>query len=479
MITKFSLFEANVIPFIDLSLNEKWILYHELEYKFSRIKDTFKNERQENVFERIKRKLDSIVTTLIKTFYPIYNDYLIGHKGIYRQARYSGEFGKKYVKQYENISDLFDQANELQGLSVEKKIILLEKLKDAAHATNIMASHYQDTYNDVEEEGFDFDNFEDLDVSQWEQELRMDGFIKESVKSNKWEIPVKLIPYQDIKGDFDNIDEWKTKIILCNSGGEGDEVGKWDEVGYVGVSYADDNLIIPIARADEHQAGYELMGHLLRRKMIPHEKFKSVWTGNSTNYIWAYDVEDYRNYYIAYKKFLEYGGRNTALLIKYEENYRGQEMEIDLKTFVKNEGDLSKLKKYQKDAGIYSDNGKELYEFFMFLSYKLNDYHNPKPVENRDKWYSPTTPKDIADYIHREIKVLNKIKFMNTLFYKNELIRAANKFDVAKIEELLYSHNGLKNTIHMMLRKKDKKLKPFFGNLDIALQRFSQLSAMK
>ena len=72
-----------------------------------------------------------------------------------------------------------------------------------------------------------------------------------------------------------------------------------------------------------------------------------------------------------------------------------------------------------------------------------------------------------------------KIKFMNALYYKNELTKAANKFDVAKIEELIYSHNGLKNTIHMMLRKKDKKLKPFFGNLDIALQRFNQLSAMK
>lgn len=303
----------------------------------------------------------------------------------------------------------------------------------------------------------------------------------EKFESKKWEIPPKLIPYQDIKGGFENIDEWKTKIILCNSGGEGDKVGKWDEVGYVGISYTDDNLIVPIARADEHQAGYELLEHLYFKKIIPHEKFKSVWTGNSTNYIWSYDEEGYKNYYIAYKKFLEYGGRNTALLIRYEENYRGQEMELDLETFVKNEGDLSKLKNYIKDSGKYSDDGKELIEFFQFLSYKLSDYHNPKPPEYyKNRWNkSATSPKDIADYIHREIKTLNKIKFMNALYYKNELIKAANKFDVAKIEQLIYSHNGLKNEIHMMLRKKDKKLKPFFGNLDIALQRFNQLSAMK
>lgn len=185
MIIKFNLFEATAtVPFLNLSLNEKWLLFYELEFKYNKIKNSFKNERQQNIFERIEKKLDSIVTTLIKTFLPVYNDYLIGHRGIYRHAKVSGEVGKKYVKQYENIFDLFDQANEIINLPLNKKIVLLERLKDAAHATNVMASHYQDIYNDVEANGFDFDNFEDLDVSEWEQELRFDGFIKESFELN-------------------------------------------------------------------------------------------------------------------------------------------------------------------------------------------------------------------------------------------------------------------------------------------------------
>lgn len=299
----------------------------------------------------------------------------------------------------------------------------------------------------------------------------------------KWEIPEKLLQYQNQEQirvyGFEGISNWKTKIILCNSpnSDKGDKVGNWDEVGYVGVSYDDhDNLIVPIARADEHQNGYELLGYFFRKGILPHDKFRTIFTSGHYNYV--YYNEDHELCAKAYKRFLEYGGKNSSLLVRWRaEDGRTQEADIDLKTFVKVNGNISKLKLLLKEEGVLSPDGKEFIDFLFYLSLKLKDYRNPKPEEYyKDRWNKATTTQDIANFIHKEIKILDKIKFMNALYYEIQLKRAANKFDVDKIEELVFTHDGLKNTIHMMLRKKDKKLKPFFGNLELAEQRLSQIT---
>ena len=81
-----------------------------------------------------------------------------------------------------------------------------------------------------------------------------------------------------------------------------------------------------------------------------------------------------------------------------------------------------------------------------------------------------------ADTHSEELKrgITIKLGYAEVTIYEEN-----NKFNTEKIEQLIYSHNGLKNKIHQMLRQKNKKLKPFFNNIDLALSKMNMISAIK
>ena len=71
----------------------------------------------------------------------------------------------------------------------------------------------------------------------------------------KFNIPKELQDNYKIKGNLGNVEKWKAKIMVGNSGGG---VGKWENVGYVMISIKD-KTIIPISRNDEHHTGYDFL----------------------------------------------------------------------------------------------------------------------------------------------------------------------------------------------------------------------------
>lgn len=299
---------------------------------------------------------------------------------------------------------------------------------------------------------------------------------------SKFIIPRPLIKFQKMKDylgrnpiDLYDMKSWKTKVILANSAAEGIKIGDWDDVGYILISQIS-NHIIPVARADEHHQGYDLLWDLHDKGIVKHMNFTSIFWSN--NYFY-YDINDdqAKKDLKAVKKYLEYGGNNTNLLVTYtDDDHRQKRIEIDFKTFVKFNGDVSKLKEYIDKEGELASEGNELIEFFEYLSYKLTRYYLDNDKNDND--CGADTPKGISDYVKwwiNDRKVFKDIDFLNILYFKNELIRSCNKFDISKIEQLIYSFDGLKNKIHQMLRKKDKKLIKYFGNLELALSKFNQL----
>jgi hypothetical protein len=279
--------------------------------------------------------------------------------------------------------------------------------------------------------------------------------------SGGFTIPEKIQDFYKISGDISNVSNWKAKVILNNNSGRGQNVGDFGEVGYIMVNYTNSD-IIPISRSDEHQRGEELLYHLWEKRLIDNINYTPIFWGN--NYFSYNGINDKQiaKDLVAVKKYLEYGGDNTILSI----NWR---YKIDLKTFIALDGDLSNIEKYVADNGSLTNDG----EYFIMSLERLAKLFRDSIMS--DKNYK----KDIIEYT-KDIKneYLKKIDFMSTFNIKKELDKGINLFDINLIQKVIYSHNGLKNKIHIMLKNKDPKLKEFFGNLDLALSRFDYLSSI-
>lgn len=100
-----------------------------------------------------------------------------------------------------------------------------------------------------------------------------------------FQIPEVIKDNFKITNSLKDASKWKAKIIENNSNGdESIGVGDWNNIGYVMISLKD-NTIIPIARADEHKQGYELLYELQEKYGINASDYYSVWClKNSANY---------------------------------------------------------------------------------------------------------------------------------------------------------------------------------------------------
>lgn len=100
---------------------------------------------------------------------------------------------------------------------------------------------------------------------------------------------------------------WKAKVISANSASDGVKIGDWEEVGYIMISLTN-NWIVPIARSDEHNTGYDVLYDLglndMERKYLP------LFEGGG-NYI--YHASDMAKYAIACSKWIAWGGKDFIL----------------------------------------------------------------------------------------------------------------------------------------------------------------------
>ena len=286
----------------------------------------------------------------------------------------------------------------------------------------------------------------------------------------KFTIPEKLQKYQDINGDISNVKDWRTQIILNNSN-SGLKKGEYDKVGYIMINTKTSD-IIPIARSDEHHRGDDLLFHFFEKKLIDNVNYVPIFSiGNNYFYKNDYDIKreekELKEYLIIVKKFLNYGGKNLPLTIIGRKN-----LKLYFELFVKLNGNFETIKEYIETEGELSDDAESLIFYLeqvalLCRTYKLGE----------DKKITPKYILDKVDYYFND-KILSKIKFMDTFRIQKNINKAIINFDLDLLEQTLFAHNGFKNTIHTMLKEKNEKLKSFFGNLDIALEKFNQLSAI-
>jgi len=315
--------------------------------------------------------------------------------------------------------------------------------------------------------------------------MKFSEYLKES--ENKFVIPEKLKKNIQITNDINDSKNWKAKVILGNNGGK---KGIMDEVGYIAVSPTS-NIIIPIARHDEHQNGYELLDHLIRTKIIPDDDYHTIWRGQ--NFIYGSQDRKYIEKAIkSYKKWLELGGRDLPLRGVNTINYTGT---------------LTDFMKRVKDINMDGDVVLNLDTIFIRGQNLIKDLtelalQNKKLSDNSQ--ISHGKEKQITNFIKKVAVMIEELdsygeKYPERLFdstsrkrWHEEITKAEAENNLQKASEIVFGMNGIKNIVHMSLKailKGSKKMpegawydgsyyKEGFGNVKKAKEEFDKMSSI-
>ena len=307
----------------------------------------------------------------------------------------------------------------------------------------------------------------------------------ESTQTQKFEIPEQIRKYYVIEGDMSNSKNWKSTKYFSPFvlGDENKESGLG--IRYVLISL-DSNHIIPINMNDEHRIGYEVLYDVFYDKYkVPHEKYVSICTWGN-HYVWNLSQEK-KEQVGAIKKYLDYGG-NPDLIIHVRTGNSDVQYDIPASGFVEFEGNLEEFKKKILNEDKISPKGEKLISILSRLSELWRDYmFNETEEENiikqtKFKWNIEKEIVPAADSLYSFI-IMNDREYpiLKDLYDKfaKKLKTAIDDFNVDKIGDIVFTHNGLKNDIHIQLKQpNNKKMKDFFWNVKKARTEFDRLSSM-
>lgn len=291
--------------------------------------------------------------------------------------------------------------------------------------------------------------------------------------------------YQRTSDDLSDLRNWKAKVKLGNSVGEDDpDVGDWDNIRYVCIGIMSET-IVPIAIGDEHHRGYDYIQFLQDKNQIPEDIYVSICEEN--NYINYPDRESEMNHLLRAVKIWKKNGGQDGLI-----NFRGHTKTT--LTF----SDFIRLSRFTKPHLIDQKLAKDIESKLMpmgkrFISHlekvknELERYHKRKELNDNNFFQNAGELSLLVGKIWQFDKKMNE-----TLRSLNEAILSS---DITKTEEAIFSFNGLKNTIHILLKETIKKeedakknrerlfrsfsadyLVEMFGNLSLALQEMDRLS---
>ena len=203
-------------------------------------------------------------------------------------------------------------------------------------------------------------------------------------KVNGYTIPFEVAKYCNITKNVKDIEDWKVRVRVGNSGGK---KGDWDDIGYLAISA--DSILIPIARSDEHRMGYEYLLFLKKKGIVKDPtKFLTIFPRDITFFHLGYDKD------------------------QEEQDLLNNNIET-LKLWLKNTGWNIKLKSM---AGTWEGNAVKFIKTFDGLSISDAhdiDYNRKKVIIKKQKELSDTGKKVIKYFeeIWERIKKNNDLVF--------------------------------------------------------------------
>lgn len=308
--------------------------------------------------------------------------------------------------------------------------------------------------------------------------------IFEDTQIRKFEIPEQIRKYYVIEGDMSNSKNWKsTKYFQPFT-----LYDKYKESG-LGIRYIlislNSNHIIPINMNDEHQTGYDVLYNVFYDKYkVPREKYISVCSWGN-HYIWNMREEKQQQLQ-ALTKFLEYGGNPNLNVNIRGGNSNEPDYEMTASAFVEFDGNLEEFKKKTISDGKISPKGEEFISFLSKLGQLWRDYTITEREEENEKRRELKMKKigeqiipitdDLYSFIFMNYRDSELLKEVYSKFY-SKLKDAVDKLDVNKVGDVLFTHNGIKNFIHIQLKEpRNKYVKEFFWNVKKAKIEFDRLS---
>jgi hypothetical protein len=272
-----------------------------------------------------------------------------------------------------------------------------------------------------------------------------------------------------ITASLKDIGIWEAKILAANSPRVDQHIGDWDKVGYVMINLKS-NELIPIARADEHNTGFDLLYKVSRgNRLFNVDDYKPIYFG--PNYL--YKESDIPPMTIAVSKWLSYGGPDLTIKGVYGLNLFGS---------------FTDLVRHKMQLIATSDKlapvGERLINAFSALQ-KVNDRRVLLARSNRD---TSAIDQTFFRAAHALVKMIAPI--MQAMWIDQPdpmtLVDTVQTFidtqDIAGLETFLFSHRGVKNAIHMTIRKtkagdyiRSDTVQAIFGNLDLADQMLGKL----
>ena len=290
----------------------------------------------------------------------------------------------------------------------------------------------------------------------------------------EFSIPEQIEKFYIIEGDMSNTKNWRTTKYFNEFTLRDEFKESAKQIRYVLISL-DSNHIIPINTNDEHQVGYDVLhGVFYPKYKVPYENYVSVCTWG-THYI--YHLKDDKKQQLdVIQKFLDYGGDPNLNIRIYATVAGEDDYEMTAQEFIDNKGDYHLYKKKIIDSGEMSPNGKKFIKILEDFSKLWLNYINTKSVRTE---IIEKKIIDKADQMYFFFLRVNDqlMKELYSNFYKG-LKNAIALSDTKKIGDLFLEHNGIKNTIHIKLKKvvPGKDVVDFFWNTEKALKEFERLS---
>jgi len=283
------------------------------------------------------------------------------------------------------------------------------------------------------------------------------------IKTPSVSIPKGYVGFVDGTGDLGSVDSWKVQVQMGNSVGRDEPgVGGWGKVGYVFLN-PKTKQIVPIARSDEHHAGWDLMHELASKGVV---KNLDDWGHVYQHGTHVYDSEDKDFYRKVFQTWLDLGGRDISVEIYRTGSVRtGEKFLGTLTGFIKQ-------KSFVPQKGEIAAPGRDLIGGFeKFAHAVVQTLQNPRGEKAAQK---------AAEAL---LAVFPKYRIYqwSTEIQKVETALASGDFQA--LQDAVLGHDGLKNTIHQELRDAAKdpgawqgdKVRDIFGDVEAAKKAFDVL----
>lgn len=312
----------------------------------------------------------------------------------------------------------------------------------------------------------------DFYLIKLDTERNMPKKLTEEKRETLFQIPDVIKDNFKITNSLKDANKWEAKIIENNS--NGDEtigVGDWDNIGYVMISLKD-NTIIPIARADEHKLGYEVLYELAEKYGINPSDYYSVWClKKGENY--PYNKEEGDLLKKALIKCKSYGMDLSKSLVymkyinPFYRNKSYKDSMITAEDFINDN-----YQTVEKLNAAITNTGNKLIDAFKLLSESFSK------TNIRGKYSIANINKAIKNLYNIGSKIILKDNFKlvedNDLEQMQDYVQQYKEgyYSNSQISKAFFGFLGFRNNFHQRLRKNidNKMLEKQLGSIQTIIE---------